>query len=117
MTLIGYAPTFSADEMNDDLKGFQKLGHTNMLNKKLFNVSWILDVFVIMIVVIVVPQEVKHDPDLEVYTRTIDEIKRLQKQMDLTCHFSFSGGEPNHIQKIYRFRTMRTLKVNIQAYT
>ena len=74
-----------------------------MLNKKLFNVSWILGRFCNYDCSYCWPyarsKTLDHRP-FEVYTRTIDEIKRQAKANGFDqFHFSFSGGEPTTYKK------------------
>ena len=73
-------------------------GQATMLNKKLFNVSWILSRFCNYECSYCWPyahsKQVDHRP-LEVYTKTVDEIKRQARSNNFDeFHFSFSGGEP-----------------------
>jgi len=75
-----------------------RFGQANMLNKKLFNVSWILGRFCNYKCSYCWPYANTDKPDhldIEVYKDTIDEIKRQARENGFTeFHFSFSGGEP-----------------------
>ena len=84
-------------------KDITKLGHKNMLDKGVFNVSWILGRFCNYDCSYCWPyarsSKVDHRP-FEVYTRTIDEIKRQARANGFDkFHFSFSGGEPTAYKK------------------
>ena len=69
-----------------------------MLDKPLFNVSWILGRFCNYSCSYCWPYANSNKPDhqaFELYTNTIDEIKRQARANGFTeFHFSFSGGEP-----------------------
>jgi len=75
-----------------------KFGQTTMIERPLFNVSWILGRFCNYKCSYCWPYANTDRPDhldLEVYKNTIDEIKRQAKENGFTeFHFSFSGGEP-----------------------
>ena len=80
-----------------------KLGQRTMLENKLFSVSWILGRFCNYNCSYCWPyarsSKVDHRP-FEVYTRTIDEIKRQARANGFDkFHFSFSGGEPTAYKK------------------
>ena len=84
-------------------KDITKLGHKNMLDKGVFNVSWILGRFCNYNCSYCWPyarsSTVDHRP-FEVYTRAIDEIKRQARANGFDkFHFSFSGGEPTAYKK------------------
>ena len=75
-----------------------KFGQRTMLDKNLFNVSWILARFCNYHCSYCWPyahsKSVDHRP-LEVYKNTMDEIKRQARSNGFNSfHFSFSGGEP-----------------------
>ena len=76
----------------------KKFGQHTMLNRPLFNVSWILGRFCNYKCSYCWPYANTDKPDhqnLEVYKNTIDEIKRQARENGFTeFHFSFSGGEP-----------------------
>ena len=85
-------------------KDITKLGHKNMLDKGVFNVSWILGRFCNYDCSYCWPYArskiLDHRP-FEVYTRTVDEIKRQAKANGFNkFHFSFSGGEPTAYKKL-----------------
>jgi len=75
-----------------------EFGQRTMLNTNLFNVSWILGRFCNYNCSYCWPYARSDKPDhqdFEVYTNTIDEIKRQARANGFTdFHFSFSGGEP-----------------------
>ena len=75
-----------------------RFGQRTMLDRPLFNTSWILGRFCNYKCSYCWPyartDQVDHQP-LEVYTHTINEIKRQACQNGFTeFHWSFSGGEP-----------------------
>ena len=74
-----------------------------MLEKDLFNVSWILSRFCNYNCSYCWPYAHSSKPDhrpLEQYKKTIDEIKRQARDNGFTdFHFSFSGGEPTAYKK------------------
>jgi organic radical activating enzyme len=73
-------------------------GQQNMLDKKLFNISWILGRFCNYRCSYCWPYARSDQLDfqsLEVYLKTIDEIKRQARENGFdSFHWSFSGGEP-----------------------
>ena len=75
-----------------------KFGQRSMIERPLFNVSWILGRFCNYKCSYCWPYANTDTPDhqdLEVYKNTIDEIKRQARDNGFTeFHFSFSGGEP-----------------------
>ena len=75
-----------------------KFGQKTLLGTNLFTVSWILARFCNYNCSYCWPYARSSTPDhqdLEVYTRTIDEIKQQARANGFTdFHFSFSGGEP-----------------------
>ena len=80
-----------------------KVGHKNMLDNKLFSVSWILGRFCNYNCSYCWPyarsSTVDHRP-FEVYTKAVDEIKRQSRENGFNkFHFSFSGGEPTAYKK------------------
>ncbi len=75
-----------------------RFGQRTMLDRPLFSVSWILGRFCNYNCSYCWPyarsDKVDHQP-FEVYTRTVDEIKRQARANGFTeFHWSFSGGEP-----------------------
>ena len=90
----------------DDINEF---GQKTLLGTNLFSVSWILARFCNYNCSYCWPyarSSVPDHRDLDVYTRTIDEIKRQARANGFTdFHFSFSGGEPTaykHFDKIIK---------------
>jgi len=79
-------------------KDIVRFGQRTMLGRPLFSTSWILGRFCNYSCSYCWPyaRSDKLDfQDLEVYTRTVDEIKRQARQNGFTeFHWSFSGGEP-----------------------
>lgn len=75
-----------------------------MLNRPLFNVSWILGRFCNYSCSYCWPYARSDKPDhqeFEVYTRTVDEIKRQARDNGFTeFHWSFSGGEPTAYKRL-----------------
>jgi len=84
--------------MQIPFKDIVKFGQKTMLDTKLFNVSWILGRFCNYKCSYCWPYANTDKPDhqpFEIYTKTIDEIKRQARANGFTdFHFSFSGGEP-----------------------
>jgi len=81
-----------------------KLGQKNMLENKVFSVSWILGRFCNYDCSYCWPyarsKVLDHRP-LEVYTKNIDEIKSQARENGFNdFHFSFSGGEPTAYKKL-----------------
>jgi uncharacterized Fe-S cluster-containing radical SAM superfamily protein len=75
-----------------------KFGQRTMLSRPLFSISWILGRFCNYNCSYCWPyarsDKVDHQP-LEVYKRTVDEIKRQARENGFNeFHWSFSGGEP-----------------------
>jgi len=75
-----------------------RFGQRTMLSRPLFSVSWILGRFCNYNCSYCWPyarsDKLDHQP-LEVYKRTVDEIKRQARENGFTqFHWSFSGGEP-----------------------
>jgi len=79
-------------------KDITNFGQRTMLDRPLFNVSWILGRFCNYNCSYCWPYARTDLPDhfdLEVYKKTVDEIKRQARQNGFTeFHWSFSGGEP-----------------------
>lgn len=79
-------------------KDIVKFGQINMLDRPLFSISWILGRFCNYKCSYCWPhaRSDKYDfYDMEVYKKTIDEIKRQARDNGFTeFHWSFSGGEP-----------------------
>jgi hypothetical protein len=79
-------------------KDITNFGQRTMLDRPLFNVSWILGRFCNYNCSYCWPYARTDIPDhfsLEVYKKTVDEIKRQARQNGFTeFHWSFSGGEP-----------------------
>jgi len=84
--------------LNIPFSNIVHFGQQTMLDKPLFNVSWILGRFCNYKCSYCWPYANTDKPDhqpFEVYTNTIDEIKRQARENGFTdFHFSFSGGEP-----------------------
>jgi len=76
----------------------QRFGQQSMLDRPLFNISWILGRFCNYKCSYCWPYARSDQPDhqtLEVYKSTVDEIKRQARLNGFTqFHWSFSGGEP-----------------------
>jgi uncharacterized Fe-S cluster-containing radical SAM superfamily protein len=81
-----------------------KFGQQTMLDRPLFNVSWILGRFCNYKCSYCWPYARSDKMDyqtLEVYMSTIDEIKRQARQNGFTeFHWSFSGGEPTAYKQL-----------------
>lgn len=81
-----------------------KFGQQTMLDRPLFNVSWILGRFCNYKCSYCWPYARSDTMDyqaLEVYKSTIDEIKRQARQNGFTeFHWSFSGGEPTAYKQL-----------------
>ena len=75
-----------------------RFGQKTMLERPLFNISWILGRFCNYSCSYCWPYARTDKPDyqtLELYKNTVDEIKRQARQNGFTeFHWSFSGGEP-----------------------
>jgi len=84
--------------LNVPFNDISKFGQQTMLDQPLFNVSWILGRFCNYKCSYCWPYANTDKPDhqpLELYIRTIDEIKKQARENGFTdFHFSFSGGEP-----------------------
>jgi organic radical activating enzyme len=81
-----------------------RFGQRTMLDRPLFNISWILGRFCNYKCSYCWPyartDQVDHQR-IEVYKRTIDEIKRQARQNGFTqFHWSFSGGEPTAYKQL-----------------
>ena len=85
-------------------KDITRFGQRTMLDRPLFSVSWILGRFCNYNCSYCWPyaRSDKIDYDtFEVYTRTIDEIKRQARENGFTeFHWSFSGGEPTAYKQL-----------------
>ena len=86
------------DFQNIPFKDIVRFGQRTMLSRPLFSVSWILGRFCNYNCSYCWPyarsDKLDHQP-LEVYKRTVDEIKRQARENGFTqFHWSFSGGEP-----------------------
>ena len=81
-----------------------RFGQRTMLSRPLFSVSWILGRFCNYKCSYCWPYARTDKPDhrdFEVYTQTIDEIKRQARQNGFTeFHWSFSGGEPTAYKQL-----------------
>lgn len=95
------------DFQNIPWENINEFGQKTMLGSDLFSVSWILARFCNYNCSYCWPYARSSIPDhrpLDVYLRTIDEIKRQARENGFTdFHFSFSGGEPTaykHFDKI-----------------
>ncbi len=81
-----------------------RFGQRTMLSKPLFSVSWILGRFCNYSCSYCWPYARTDTPDYQdfnIYTRTIDEIKRQARQNGFTeFHWSFSGGEPTAYKQL-----------------
>lgn len=81
-----------------------RFGQRTMLDRPLFSVSWILGRFCNYRCSYCWPYARTDDPDyqeFEVYTETIDEIKRQARQNGFSeFHWSFSGGEPTAYKRL-----------------
>jgi hypothetical protein len=94
MTLTGYM----IDSQKIPFNNIVKFGQRTMLERPLFNVSWILGRFCNYKCSYCWPYARSDDLDhrpLETYKHTVNEIKRQARQNGFTeFHWSFSGGEP-----------------------
>jgi organic radical activating enzyme len=86
------------------LKDITRFGQQTMLDRPLFNVSWILGRFCNYKCSYCWPyarsDKMDYQP-FEVYTHAIDEIKRQARQNGFTqFHWSFSGGEPTAYKQL-----------------
>ena len=81
-----------------------RFGQRTMLERPLFSVSWILGRFCNYNCSYCWPYARSDKPDhyeFEVYTNTVDEIKRQARQNGFTeFHWSFSGGEPTAYKRL-----------------
>lgn len=81
-----------------------RFGQTTMLERPLFSVSWILGRFCNYKCSYCWPyarsDKIDHQ-EFEIYTKTIDEIKRQARSNGFTeFHWSFSGGEPTAYKRL-----------------
>ena len=100
MTLNGYENSFQDIPFHK----ITKFGQRTMLDRPLFNTSWILGRFCNYNCSYCWPyarsDRVDHQ-DFEVYTRTVDEIKRQARANGFKeFHWSFSGGEPTAYKRL-----------------
>ena len=100
MTLNGYENSFQDIPFHK----ITKFGQRTMLDRPLFNTSWILGRFCNYNCSYCWPyarsDKLDHQ-DFEVYTRTVDEIKRQARTNGFTqFHWSFSGGEPTAYKRL-----------------
>lgn len=100
MILTGYENSFQ----DIPFQRIVKFGQRTMLERPLFNVSWILGRFCNYSCSYCWPyarsDRVDHQ-DFAVYTRTIDEIKRQARARGFNeFHWSFSGGEPTAYKRL-----------------
>lgn len=83
---------------NIPFQNIVRLGQQTMLSRPLFTISWVLGRFCNYNCSYCWPYARSDVPDyrpIEVYKKTIDEIKRQARQNGFTeFHWSFSGGEP-----------------------
>jgi len=86
------------------LKEIVRFGQQTMLDRPLFNVSWILGRFCNYNCSYCWPYARTDKPDhfeYTVYTNAIDEIKRQARENGFTnFHWSFSGGEPTAYKRL-----------------
>jgi len=82
----------------------QRFGQQTMLDRPLFNISWILGRFCNYKCSYCWPYARSDQPDhqtLDVYKSTVDEIKRQARLNGFTqFHWSFSGGEPTAYKEL-----------------
>ena len=90
--------------MDIPLESIKRFGQQTMLDRPLFNVSWILGRFCNYNCSYCWPYARTDQPDYQdfaVYTRAVDEIKRQARQTGFTeFHWSFSGGEPTAYRQL-----------------
>lgn len=100
MILNGYDTSFQGIPFHQIVK----FGQRTMLERPLFNVSWILGRFCNYNCSYCWPyaRSDKLDYlDYEIYTNTVDEIKRQAREQGFTdFHWSFSGGEPTAYKRL-----------------
>jgi organic radical activating enzyme len=81
-----------------------RFGQRTMLSQPLFSISWILGRFCNYNCSYCWPYARSDQPDhqpFEIYTKTVDEIKRQAKQNGFNhFHWSFSGGEPTAYKRL-----------------
>ncbi len=100
MTLSGYMHSFQ----DIPFQQISKFGQRTMLDRPLFNTSWILGRFCNYNCSYCWPyarsDKLDHQ-DFEVYTNTVDEIKRQARANGFKeFHWSFSGGEPTAYKRL-----------------
>ena len=100
MTLSGYMLSFQ----DIPFQKIVKFGQRTMLDRPLFNTSWILGRFCNYNCSYCWPyarsDKLDHQ-NFEIYTRTVDEIKRQARANGFTeFHWSFSGGEPTAYKQL-----------------
>ncbi len=92
------------DFQNIPFQQIVKFGQRTMLDRPLFNVSWILGRFCNYKCSYCWPYARSDKPDhqdFKLYTNAIDEIKRQARQNGFTeFHWSFSGGEPTAYKQL-----------------
>lgn len=85
-------------------KNIVRFGQRTMLERPLFSVSWILGRFCNYKCSYCWPyarSDTLDHQELEVYTKTVDEIKRQARENGFTeFHWSFSGGEPTAYKRL-----------------
>jgi organic radical activating enzyme len=90
--------------MDIPLESIKHFGQQTMLDRPLFNVSWILGRFCNYNCSYCWPYARTDQPDYQdfaIYTRAVDEIKRQARQNGFTeFHWSFSGGEPTAYRQL-----------------
>ena len=89
---------------NIPFQNIVKFGQRTMLDRPLFSTSWILGRFCNYKCSYCWPYARSDQPDhrpLEVYIKTVDEIKQQARQNGFTqFHWSFSGGEPTAYRQL-----------------
>ena len=101
---VKYYQIMTHDFQKIPFQNIVRFGQRTMLSKPLFSISWILGRFCNYKCSYCWPyarsDRIDHQP-LEVYIRTVDEIKRQARQNGFTeFHWSFSGGEPTAYKQL-----------------